>query len=904
MSAVEVNCTVLLPPDIAGEPRLEEDIMASLESPKVGDKINALKEAISLILQGEHLPRVLMSVIRFCITQEDHFLKKLLMIYWEIVPKYDGETKLLPEMILVCNALRNDLNHPNEFIRGCMLRFMCKLKEPEILEPLVASIKQNLEHRNCFVRRNAVLAVWHIFKAFGEQLLPDGAEVIEAFLISESDTSARRNAFLALADCDSDAAVRYLFEHIEEVGTFGDGFAMVVLDLARRRCRSDPSQRARFIGCVFALRETESSAVAYEAAWTLVTLSKAPSAIRSSAETYCKLLDTQSDNNVKLIVLDRLQALRKTNRKVLEESLMDITRALAVPNNDIRNKVLDIAMELVSSRSINQVVDVLKREIAKTQDPTMVGAVEYRQMLIKTIHQCAVRFPDVAQNVVHLLMDFVQGDGAIDVIQFVRTVVERYPDIRRSVLEKLMDNFSEVKASRVSRVALWVLGEYCEEGDDIEAALECVRSNMGDLPLEAEKEVEEKAKEVAGGDAEVVKSVLLSDGTYGTERTVAAPKVVVSDADVPNLRKLLLGGDTFLGATLSVCMTKLALRAADLHGAASEKGKGLVLDVLQRLAAIAARATSAGDAPDLQRITLCVRSLASPATAAATKSGFLGKGRAAFAGLLAAQEAIEAEQEGETEEAVAAQADDLISFRQLRGTGVLASNAIDVDEGGVSSALGVADTEDFTDRLNHIHQLSGFADPVYAEAFVSVHDYDIVLEILVINRTSETLHNLQVELATMGDLKIVERPVPYTIGPMDQRTIRANIKVASTETGHIFGTIVYDENETKETPRVVVNLNDIHLDIMDYIQPATTTDAMFRAMWAEFEWENKVAVTTSITDVGQFMTHIVKSTNMKCMTPQSALGGDAQFLAANLYAKSIFGECILRSPGLAGRCCC
>ena len=100
--------------------------MASMESPKVEDKIKAVKESIGLMLQGEHLPKVLMSVIRFCITQEDHFLKKLLMIYWEVVPKYDGEGKLLPEMILVCNALRNDLNHPNEYIRGCMLRFLCK----------------------------------------------------------------------------------------------------------------------------------------------------------------------------------------------------------------------------------------------------------------------------------------------------------------------------------------------------------------------------------------------------------------------------------------------------------------------------------------------------------------------------------------------------------------------------------------------------------------------------------------------------------------------------------------------------------------------------------------------------------------------------------------------------------
>ena len=41
---------------------------------------------------------------------------------------------------------------------GCTLRFLCKLKEPEILEPLIPTIKNNLEHRHSFVRRNAVLA--------------------------------------------------------------------------------------------------------------------------------------------------------------------------------------------------------------------------------------------------------------------------------------------------------------------------------------------------------------------------------------------------------------------------------------------------------------------------------------------------------------------------------------------------------------------------------------------------------------------------------------------------------------------------------------------------------------------------------------------------------------------------
>jgi len=186
-----------------------------------------------------------------------------------------------------------------------------------------------------------------------------------------------------------------------------------------------------------------------------------------------------------------------------------------------------------------------------------------------------------------------------------------------------------------------------------------------------------------------------------------------------------------------------------------------------------------------------------------------------------------------------------------------------------------------------VYQLSGFADPVYAEAAVTVHDYDIRLEILVINRTPNTLSNLTVELSTMGDMKIVERPQSQTIGPLDQITIRASIKVSSTETGHIFGTIVYTDASTLE--KGYINLNDIHMDIMDYIRPATCTDEVFRSMWAEFEWENKVAISTSIPDLITFLKHIVQSTNMRCLTPHDEKE-KGSFLAANLYARSVFGE--------------
>lgn len=41
-------------------------------------------------------------------------------------------------------------------------------------------------------------------------------------------------------------------------------------------------------------------------------------------------------------------------------------------------------------------------------------------------------------------------------------------------------------------------------------------------------------------------------------------------------------------------------------------------------------------------------------------------------------------------------------------------------------------------KLNRVLQLTGFSDPVYAEAYVTVHQYDIVLDDTILNRTTET----------------------------------------------------------------------------------------------------------------------------------------------------------------------
>lgn len=46
---------------------------------------------------------------------------------------------------------------------------------------------------------------------------------------------------------------------------------------------------------------------------------------------------------------------------------------------------------------------------------------------------------------------------------------------------------------------------------------------------------------------------------------------------------------------------------------------------------------------------------------------------------------------------------------------------------------------------------------MYAEAYVHVNQYDIVLDVLVVNQTSDTLQNCTLELATLGELLLHEQ---------------------------------------------------------------------------------------------------------------------------------------------------
>ncbi|KAK7831430.1 coatomer subunit beta-1 [Quercus suber] len=906
---MEKSCTLLVHFDKA-TPALANEIKESLEGNDVESKIEALKKAIMLLLNGETIPQLFITIIRYVLPSEDHTIQKLLLLYLELIEKTDSKGKVLPEMILICQNLRNNLQHPNEFIRGVTLRFLCRLNESEIVEPLLPSILSNLEHRHPFVRRNAVLAVMSVYRLpQGEQLLDSAPEIVEKFLTSEQDSSSKRNAFLMLFNCAQDRAVDYLFRNVDRIADWGEQLQMVVLELIRKVCRANKAEKGKYIKIIISLLNAQSTAVVYECATTLVSLSSAPTAIRAAANTYCQLLLSQSDNNVKLIVLDRLNELRISHREIMVDMVMDVLRALSTPNLDIRKKTIDIALDLITPRNVDEVVMMLKKEVVKTQNLEHEKNGEYRQMLVQAIHSCAIKFPEVASTVVHLLMDFL-GDSnvasAIDVVVFVREIIETNPKLRVSIITRLLDTFYQIRAARVCSCALWIIGEYCLSLSEVENGIVTIKQCLGELPfftVTEEGEVQDQgAKKVQQVNSTTVSSrrpAILADGTYATQsaalETAMSPPTFVqgSLSSTGNLRSLILSGDFFLGAVVACTLTKLVLRLEEVQPSKVEVNKASTQALLYMVSMLQLGESSVLPQPidndSRDRIVLCMRLLCN--TGDEVRKIWLQSCRESFVKMLADKQHRETEELKAKAQISNAQPDDLIDFYHLKSRkGMSQLELEDEVQDDLKRATGEFTKDgDDANKLNRILQLTGFSDPVYAEAYVTVHHYDIVLDVTVINRTKETLQNLCLELATMGDLKLVERPQNYTLAPESSKQIKANIKVSSTETGVIFGNIVY-ETSSNVLERNVIVLNDIHIDIMDYISPASCADVAFRTMWAEFEWENKVAVNTVLQDEKEFLDHIIKSTNMKCLTPPSALEGECGFLAANLYAKSVFGE--------------
>lgn len=78
-----------------------QDLRNQLEKGTDDTKVETMKRILTVMLNGDPMPSLLMHIIRFVMPSKSKPLKKLLYLYYEVCPKLDNTGKLKQEMILV-----------------------------------------------------------------------------------------------------------------------------------------------------------------------------------------------------------------------------------------------------------------------------------------------------------------------------------------------------------------------------------------------------------------------------------------------------------------------------------------------------------------------------------------------------------------------------------------------------------------------------------------------------------------------------------------------------------------------------------------------------------------------------------------------------------------------------------
>jgi len=896
-------CSVLIDYEVDKAPEAQQ-VSRLLEKGSVEEKIDALKTLILMMMHDDTFPRMMMTVVQHCLKEDHKDIKKLLLLYWEILEKTNSEGKLKEEMILLCNALLQDLKSPNEFVRGRTLRLVSRLMHKEMLDSLIHPVIDCLSHKHPYVRRNAVMCVYSIHKVFGEEIVADAHQGMLALLDTETDLSTKRNVLIYLFESDPEASMKYINRSLAEseensLAGNADILQLVVLEQLKKVCKVNPLEKPKYIKAIFSIADTaKSQSVLFESAVAILQLTSMPQPVKHAISTLLKLLNDQSaDNNTKLIVLERLGDLKVGFSKLLQEQVVDVLRVLSTPSDAIREKALQLALSLLTQRNIDDIVRVLKKSLQGLYGEKTESA--YRALLVYALHHCAIAFPEVTgqHGLVDVLVDCCLDEKtegtAGEVALFLQMLMQTYTSLRPAILEKLEVCLSEIASPQVLRTTLWILSEYSTAPQH---SLNDILRTLGEGPYVHKRETFQQVEDTQVTEGLVHRTVVLPDGSYGTQ-LIARSELSKRTANVTGLRKLLTESDEvdfILVSSLAVALTKLALRVEEGR---EELNKRLVLlfCTLVQLKTYPTKyapsspnrdkgvceAGQSIDPDNYDRVCLCILVLLGQAPEDLLKDGLKY-----YALTKPAAQSVQAVKEVAVPSAI--QPDDLLMIKQLKGKDGLGDIDFAEDEGAKATSLMQAEDLDLSTRLAKTRQLTGLGDPAFVECLVRVHQYDIVLEFTVTNRTATTLKNLSLELATQGDLKLVERPQPCNLAVGQNKLLKATLKVSSSDAGVIFGNLTYDN--TAGGLGCMLTLNEVPIDVSEYITPQHCGDTDFRRLWGGLNWESVVDFTFRVQSVAQLLDLVASRTNMQCVTAQSVLESCDSFVVCNFYARSRFGE--------------
>ena len=880
-----------------------------MQSKELSDKEEAITNCLYSMIVEENYPDDLMiQAIKFVNPVEDTEIKKLLLLFWEIIEKKDRQktSELKSEFLLVCNGLRKDLTHPNEYIRGRTLRLIAKLPYYDLYESVRSVIFENLQHKHAYVRKNALFCISETINHFGLDSLPtDICQTLKNLIFNDSDISVKRNAYLTLAKIDTNESLISTREILQksEISEIGDLFVLaIVKNIKQIGKNSVPSDKAKIVKILIELLQHKSNTVLFEIAYSLLDISSNSSIVKLAVSVLSNLLADINENNTLIIIFSKLNVLKLKYRSILEENVITFTTILTksdlTPN--IRIIILDLIRDLLNENNINQVFHLLKQQFLNNKNINE-NSNEFKFNLLETMFNGIKKFPGISREYV---LFFIEKSTSVINLKdknfseeqcgFLKDIFYQYKGDSFDLYEVALRILEDIINSDMISCVLNILAEYhMLDLNLLRKAFEKISKSIGDndLILLDEEEVKKDNNSIT---KTITKTVILKDGSYGTE-TVTVNASEFNKKDKSFLREALLNSSYFFSCNVAVSLTKIYFYLVNNNQFNQEeefnKYYFKCINILSSIIKLESPKVFKDDA-NLERISQCFELV-------------LNNEFKEF--LLISNESSQiydqilksnAKKEKEPlKEVKAEKIGQFISFRQVTPYDVENFGYIDeeVDEQNTKleeELLALVDSDINNHKnasiKNFVEILTGSEDPLIIEAAIEIFTFDIVIEFNIKNKSKQDLQNITIELHAPTSLEIIEKAPVVVLKQNESTKVRSCIKFSQSCNCFIFGEVSFSNYRGTVSS---LNLSGVFINLLD-TYAAKCSELFFRKCWNSYNWEHKTIIVSKSKSFKELINNICDKLSLRLVLPEdiSEIDENSAFLVANLYTKSKLGE--------------
>ncbi|TBU14460.1 subunit beta of coatomer complex [Ordospora colligata] len=186
-----------------------DEIMQKLSSSSEEEKIEAMQQIVTQMSQGGEFSSITLKITKEIMMVKNNELKRLFYYFMEMLPK-SRDSEAFGEVLLLSNQVRKDLEHANEYVRGFVMRFVSTLCDQELIGNFYKLVKDNFNHPNTYVRRNAYFCLGEVFKKV--KVYNEIPDLLYHALLRDIDPNCLKQAFVSLRNGDEALAHKYISE--------------------------------------------------------------------------------------------------------------------------------------------------------------------------------------------------------------------------------------------------------------------------------------------------------------------------------------------------------------------------------------------------------------------------------------------------------------------------------------------------------------------------------------------------------------------------------------------------------------------------------------------------------------------------------------------------------------------